>query len=148
MKDFLKEISLFSGLEEEERMQLVGIIEEKRFPKDSIIVYKGQISNELYMIRSGEVKVIVPGKEGHEITLAVLKKGDFFGEMSFFDEEEDQPRSATVITTRESHLLVIERKDFAKLSENFPHVALKILRGVIKRLRRTDEQIVRLSLKE
>ena len=65
-----------------------------RYPKKSTLVYAGAESSSLYYIVEGSVTVSIEDDEGHEMIVAYLNKGDFFGEMGLF--EEDDHRSAWV----------------------------------------------------
>ena len=64
----------------------------RRYPAKSTIIYAGDKSDSLYYIVKGSVTVLIEDDEGHEMIVAYLNDGDFFGEMAIFD---NQPRSAT-----------------------------------------------------
>lgn len=53
---------------------------------DSVIVSAGEPSDSLFYIVRGSVSVLIEDDEGHEIVLAYLNEGDFFGEVGMFDE--------------------------------------------------------------
>src|SRR6266850_831362 len=83
------------------------------------------------------------GNEGREAILAILNRGDFFGEMGLIDQA---PRSATVVTLEACELLTITRTDFMKcLQKNFD-LALNVIRGLVGRLREADQKIGSLAL--
>jgi len=69
---------------------------ERFYPKNSHIVRKDEAGTSLFLIRSGEVKVVLEEAAGGEIPLSILDKGSFFGEMSLFD---GRPRSAIETNT-------------------------------------------------
>ncbi|MCB1034179.1 MAG: cyclic nucleotide-binding domain-containing protein, partial [Acidobacteria bacterium] len=79
------------GLSHGELMTLATFSREKRFPADSSIFEEGDEGKEMYVILEGQARIckIIPGV-GEE-ALAILGRGDFFGEMSLIDGE---PRSA------------------------------------------------------
>ena len=70
--------------------------------------------------------------------LSILRSGDFFGEMSLID---DQPRSAHVIATEASNLMVLRRDEFRDCLEQAPRIALGLLQALSRRLRRADDKI-------
>ena len=92
----------------------------------------------MYIIISGKVKIIK--KKGTvETILATLEEGEFFGEMSLFD---NNPRSATVKTIGDVKLLEINQKDFLKKISKDPSLAFRILEKMSQRIRNTDEKIL------
>ena len=66
----------------------------RRYPAKSTIIYAGDKSDSLYYIVKGSVTVLIEDDEGHEMIVAYLNDGDFFGEMGLFDEKDS--RSAWV----------------------------------------------------
>jgi len=82
---------------------------------------------------------VVRDNEGREAILAILNRGDFFGEMGLIDQA---PRSATVVTLEACELLTITRADFMKcLQKNF-NLSMSVIRGswggCAKRTRRSE----------
>ncbi|KHE93823.1 MAG: cyclic nucleotide-binding domain-containing protein [Candidatus Scalindua rubra] len=138
MKEFLKEASIFTELNEEELNFLAKTAHEKFYPKDSFIVRKDEAGTSLFIIRSGEVKIILDDVSGGEIPLTILGKGSFFGEMSLFD---GRPRSATVIALKDTTAVEISREDFLQQITRSPEIALKIVAEMAYRFRHTDDTI-------
>ena len=81
------------------------------YPKNSMIFCEGEPGDELFIIKSGMVKIskVVDNKE---ILLAVLSKGDIFGEMAII---ESKPRGATAIAYEDSQILAVNNKNFDQL---------------------------------
>jgi CRP-like cAMP-binding protein len=136
--DVLKRVPLFADLSEADLTRFAEVTREREYPKNSIILFEDDPGDALYIVSTGQVKVVLIGEDGREVILSVLGDGDFFGEMSLID---DEPRSAHVIAMRDSHLLVLRRDDFQSRLEEHPKVALQLLRVLVKRLRRADEKI-------
>jgi len=65
-----------------------------------------------------------------------IPAGSFFGEMSLLDQG---PRTATVTAELPSRLVVITAKDFGKVIDDIPSIALKIMKGLATRIRKADE---------
>ena len=95
------------------------------------------------MVAEGQTKVVLFGASGREVILSLFRVGDFFGEMALLD---DQRRSATVMTTVPSKLLVLERSAFTRHLLSSPRSALPILAELSRRLRKADEVIGNLAL--
>ncbi|HEC79311.1 MAG TPA: Crp/Fnr family transcriptional regulator [candidate division WOR-3 bacterium] len=120
---------------------MVEGMERKLNPGD-VLFEEGDKGDVMYLIREGKIK-ITKGKGEDEKVLAVLKEGDFFGEMAIID---GSPRSASAIATTPVSLLVIDKETFkSKIKEN-PLIEY-VLETLSRRLRTTDEQIRLLTIK-
>ena len=102
------------------------------------IFEENSIGREMYIILTGKVKVIKE-RNGVETTLATLEEGDFFGEMSLFD---NNPRSATVRALGNVKLLEINQKNFLKKISRDPSLAFRMLEKMSQRIRKSDEEIL------
>ena len=118
---------------------------ERRFPKGSVILMEGDPGDALYLIADGQVKVILIGEDGREVILSVLGEGSFFGDMSLLD---DEPRSAHVVAMADATLLQLRRDDFQARLRSSPDVAIGLLRELSRRLRRADDTIGSLVLRD
>ncbi len=136
--EVLRRVPLFSDLTEADLLRFADVTREREYPKNSVILFEDDPGDALYIVSTGQVKVVLIGEDGREVILSVLGEGDFFGEMSLID---DEPRSAHVIAMKDSHLLVLRRDDFQAQLEEHPKIALKLLKVLVQRLRRADEKI-------
>ncbi len=139
----LQRVPLFSQLSPVDLQRVVAVAREKSYPKNSVILFEDDPGDALYVVASGQVKVVLIGDDGREVILSVLGEGDFFGEMSLLD---DEPRSAHVIAMEDSDLLVLRREDFEGILTQSPQIALALLRELTRRLRRADEKVGSLVL--
>jgi CRP-like cAMP-binding protein len=96
----------------------------------------------MYIIVEGRVKVTKLSGDGREKILELLEVGDFFGEMSLFDEA---PRSASVKGLSKVRILALARNDFLRLLARSPDLALSVIQELTRRLRQVDEQASSLS---
>jgi len=136
--DVLRKVPLFSDLSEGDLASFAEVTREREYPKNSVILFEDDPGDSLYIVSTGQVKVVLIGEDGREVILSVLGDGDFFGEMALID---DEPRSAHVIAMKDSQLLVLRRDDFQAQVAMHPQIALKLLRVLVQRLRRADEKI-------
>ena len=139
----LKNIPLFSGLSPVELKDILKLSEKRRYPRGNIVLYKGDVGQAIYLILKGKVKVVLFDEDGKEIILSTLKEGNYFGEMSAFDQ---MPRSATIVTVEESEFLMIRQKSIADQIKKNPQLSFKLLSEMSRRLREADEQISSLAL--
>ncbi len=110
----------------------------KDYKDGDTIFEENSIGKEMYIILTGNAKVIKK-KDGVETTLATLEEGDFFGEMSLFD---NSPRSATVKALGDIKLLEINQKNFLKKISRDPSLAFRMLEKMSQRIRNSDEIIL------
>ena len=110
----------------------------KDYKDGSIIFEENSIGKEMYIILSGNVKVIKE-KGDVETVIATLGEGDFFGEMSLFD---NYPRSATVKAEGNVSLLEINQKNFLKKISKDPSLVSRMLEKMSHRIRKTDDKIL------
>lgn len=139
----LSDVSLFAELPESDIEALSKLATIKTYPKNTIIISEGDYSDSLYGVLSGKVKVYLSDDEGKEIIINMLGTGDYFGELALIDEE---PRSASVMTTEESKLAVLSKSAFESVMESHPQIALRVISGLVKRLRNLTENVKSLAL--
>ena len=142
-KAFLKRVALFSGLTDTQIDRLAAGSVRRSFPKGRTIVAEGEPSQSLYVLLSGRAKVQRSDTEGKEVILAVLGPGECFGEMSLIDEA---PRSASVITIESCDFMSINKESFKSVLVSTPEISMRIMKGLVKRLREADKKIETLAL--
>jgi len=115
----------------------------RRVPSHRTIVTQDDPGASMFLIQSGRVKVGVFGENGREVTLAILRTGDSFGELSLFD---GGARSANCISMEPATLLELSRDDLVMHLTSHPRTALNMIGLLSKRLRHADETITQLAL--
>ncbi len=101
------------------------------------IFREGDLGTEMYIINEGKVEILNE-VGGEEQLLAVLEKGDFFGEMSVL---EDLPRAASARALTDVRLLQINGSTFDQLLQGNPEIAVRMMRKLSRRLRDADEMM-------
>ena len=139
----LKNTMPFRELNYDELHSILSIGKEQFFPDGKIIFSENDHGDAFYIITSGRIKISKKRPlGGEEEVLALLREGEFFGEMALL---EDRKRSAIASANRNSVLLVISKDKFRKLMESATSVATKLLWIFTKilshRLRQADEKI-------
>ena len=99
-------------------------------PGDAI-VRQGDVGDCMYVVQSGEVEVVQTSGAG-ERRLAVLKSGDFFGEMAVFEHEV---RSATVRARGEARVLKVDKRILMRRMKEDPLLAFNLLQTLSRRIR-------------
>jgi CRP/FNR family transcriptional regulator, cyclic AMP receptor protein len=146
-EDLLRRHPIFSRLAEKEVERLLEdeVSAERECPPQSVILREGEGGDSIFLIGSGAVQIVLLGKDGQEIVLAILRNGEVFGEMSLFQQK---PRSATVIAKEPCLLLEIKGEEFLKLAHTYPDIELKMLLTLSERLRHVNEQVLAVRQKE
>lgn len=111
----------------------------RHYPAKSVIIYAGDKPDVLYFIIDGSVTVLIEDEDGHEIVLAYLNKGDFFGEMGLFSE--DPNRSAWVRTRTACEVAEISYTKFRQLYADHPEILFAMASQMAARLRNTSRKV-------
>jgi CRP-like cAMP-binding protein len=113
----------------------------KHFTKGTVLFSEGDEGEDMYFIRSG--KVVIKKRVPHgDVVVAVLEKGDFFGEMAVL---ERIPRTAAAEMVEDGDLIVIGSDILADMLKEHPEIAVRMLRKYSLRLRETTKQIDELA---
>ncbi len=126
----LRKISILNELSDQQLGRFAQFMEVQYVAQHDVLVRQGDAGDAMYLVLEGLVRVrtIIGDKEN---TLAHLKAGDFFGEISLFDHG---PRSADVVANQDTVLLKVSSQSFQKLTEEFPELATPFLVAVAKTL--------------
>jgi CRP-like cAMP-binding protein len=109
-----------------------------RYTKGQVLFREGEEGEDMYIIQSGKVAIKKQVKDGPDATLAILEKGDFFGEMAVL---ERLPRSASAEVVEDGDLIKIDNEIFGDMIKANPEIAIRMLRKYSIRLRETNRQI-------
>ncbi len=148
LRNTLLAIPIFKGLSGREISLITNIMHERNYLSGEYIFYQGDPGIGMYIIREGtvEIKRVFENKE--TLSLALLNKGDFFGELALIDGEK---RSASGIAVEDTKVAVIFKPDLDEFVEKFPKTGTKILQGlnqvIIARLRKLNEDLISLHIK-
>jgi CRP/FNR family transcriptional regulator, cyclic AMP receptor protein len=132
----LRHVPLFESLDNEAARELCELLENLDCKPGATLFRAGDKGDAMYLIEQGRVRICVLATDGHQMTLAELGRGDFFGEMALLD---GQPRSADAVVTEDTRLAVLSRDHFLSFLGSNRNVALELLTALANRLRRTDE---------
>jgi CRP/FNR family cyclic AMP-dependent transcriptional regulator len=141
--DLIRRVPLFSMLTNDQAQAIADSVVKRRFRRGEIIVEHGRKSNALFILLNGRARVLTSDSRGREVILAVLQPGDYVGEMSLID---NQPHSATVRAEVQTDMLILGRAEFARCLPENSSLAYAVMRGLVQRLRKADQQIESLAL--
>ncbi len=141
----LRKVPLFGELSAGEIEQIARRCSSLHARRGTMIVAEAEEGSTLFIIVRGQVKVSHIASDGREVILAILREGDFFGELALLD---GKARSASVIALEDTDLLTLRRSDFLALLNDRPNIAISLLRELAARIRACDQQISSLSLRD
>ncbi|MDR3012751.1 MAG: cyclic nucleotide-binding domain-containing protein [Chitinispirillales bacterium] len=104
---------------------------ERTYLKNAVIFPEGEPGDELFIIKSGAVKIAKAAAEGGEILLAILQPGDIFGEMALMDAS---PRTASAIAYENCQLRALSRDSFEQMIKTQPVLIARITTQLAERI--------------
>ncbi len=122
----LRRVKILGGLTDEQLERFARFVEVEKAPQWSVIVKQGEPGDTMYFILEGELRVRI-NVMGKETILTTLGVGEFFGDISLFDQG---PRSADVVANSDSVLVKISAEGFDQLAQEAPDLATPFLRAI------------------
>lgn len=138
-------VSIFSVLTEEQLIKLTEKITHKNYKKGQIIFFEGDISDKLYVINRGKIKIFKYTREGKEQILYILSEGDFVGDLSLLKKDEFKFNAEAL---EDANICVLTKDDFDGIVRENPEIALEILQVVYDRIVKLENLIQSLSTKD
>jgi len=146
-RDRLRELALFSELEDEALDRLAGLSRILYLPKKTVLFNEGEPYRGMFVVLDGLAVVYKQSKEGRILILEVCRPGDTFAEVPLF-EEEDAGYPDHARTTRDSEILFLPKKSFTPFLKQHPEVAWEMLTGFASKLKETTLQLEGVTLRE
>ncbi len=119
--------------------QFLAHCHRRQFPAKAAIIRQGDPAGELFFIISGSVTVLLEDDKGHEIVLAYLNPGDFFGEIGLFNE--DANRTALVRARAKCEIAQISYNKLRGLTDLYPDLIIAMTSQMARRLRNTNRKL-------
>lgn len=116
----------------------------KTFPSKKIIYVQQELSSNVYLIKSGRVRLSILHKNGSEQSLTILEEGCAFGELSVFD---DLPNFGTATTIVECKIFVIPNKVFKQMLLMDDELSNIIIKSLVRKIRTLSSLVEALSFK-
>jgi CRP/FNR family transcriptional regulator, cyclic AMP receptor protein len=122
--DWLRRVSLFADLSEDELTALADCLGRRVFTRDMILYHKGGPAQNLYIIESGAVRIFALSETGHEITLHVYGPRECFGETALLD---GNLRSSGAMALERTVVYTLRRDNFLRCLESHRQVARRVV---------------------
>jgi len=140
--DKLKQVPLFSTMDDQEIAGVHAIMEQNTFAPGQVIFREGDAGDNFHVILEGSIQFLIQDASGGELLLDEAGTGGFFGELSMLTGE---PRSARVRAVGPVKTLSLDRAEFTDFLMKHPHAAIDVLTVLGRRLLRSD-QLLRQSV--
>lgn len=145
--ELLAKVGVFSLLSSEEIGQVAEHLATVKLTAGQTLFHEGDQGNDLYIIADGAAAVSIRLPDGGDKEIARFAPGDFFGEMSIFD---NAPRSASCCALEKSVLYSLSKDAFTDIITEHPALALKLMYRMLnvttQRLRGTSEFVSEMVL--
>ena len=141
--ELLRRVPLFSLLTTIQAESIADAVVKRRYRKGEAIVEQGKKSCALTILLTGRARVVSTDTRAREVILAILRPGDYVGEMSLIDQA---PHSASVFAEVQTDTLVLDQVIFARCLPDSDSMAYAVLKGLVHRLRQADRKIESLAL--
>ena len=136
----LREVPLFSTLDDEEIAILAGQVEVRKFAPRQRIYKQGATAERAYVMVSGGVRVTTVDEDNQEVIVDQPGPGEFFGFASML---EGTPHQTEAMATDETVCIEVDRNDILTLVQRKPHAAMDLL-SVLGRQFHAAQQLIRL----
>ncbi len=140
--ELLARVPVFSTLQDGDLEQIAQLAVPRSFEAGQVVLREGDRSDTCYIVQAGRARAVHEHGDGRTITLATFGPGDIFGELALF---EDERRSATVEALGEMRVVAVLGPDMRRLIAEHPKIAMRLLIGLGRRLRETNERLARRS---
>jgi len=156
-KEYLKKVSLFKGLNDEQLQHIIRAMIVLDFETGDFVMREGETGTEIYILLKGEIEIskslVLPqwmqSAQKQEKSLLRLseKHSPFFGEMSMFGEEST--REASIKATQFCQIACLKKENLLQEIEKDPAIGTHIYRNIaselVKRLRKANKDILKLT---
>ena len=142
MVERLRRLPLFARLSDDELGDLAGRIRLRPYKRAEVIFRKDDPGTHLYLVLEGAVKISLPGEFGQEALVAIMRPGEFFGELALFDRS---PRSAGATALEDTRAALLASDDFLAFLEHHPSAVRVVLETLARTIRRLSDRVEHLT---
>ena len=139
--NLLAQIPFFTDLPEEELDRLMSELEVVNLKSGQILFREGEVGENLYIVVSGELEILMGPETNDELVLNILHEGEYIGEMSLI--QPGGQRSASTRARGDVILLSMSRTQFKDLLNRHPELAKSMVSVLSQRLVNTNVQTFR-----
>lgn len=131
----LRRVSLFAGLSFEQLEAIKRVMKELQYVRGEAVVSEGDTGEDLFVLLEGEAQAYKSYGTPEQLYLSTFTPVSYFGEIAILDSA---PRSATVVTTKDSRLLSLDGQRFRELILQAPEISFEVFRVLTARIRAAE----------
>ena len=139
----IKKIALFGGLTDEQILKIGHLLEMTHYAANELIFKEGTEPSHIYIIKSGQVKIVCDRPDKKEFEIVMLEVGECFGETSVIGI---LPHSGSAISMTDTDLIILSRNTLMTLYHSDPKlfglIILNIAREACRRLYKTNHVVL------
>ena len=122
--------------------EFLSAAHRRKYRRESTIIFAGEDSDSIYYLLKGSVTVLIEDDSGHEIIVAYLNEGDFFGEMAMFSKG---PRTAWVKAKTDCEVAELGYQKFIEVNRDDPGMLYELATQLADRLDKTTQKVGNLA---
>lgn len=138
-------VPIFQSLKPEDLMGISHIMTHKTYKKGEVIFLAGDLSNHLFVVRKGTVKITHVFEDGREQVVRIIQAGDFFGELALF---RNSPLTSNAEAIVETEVCILQGHAFKDIIVKIPSLQLNLLNQLSERLEKAEFQLSRLNTQD
>ncbi len=141
---YLKNINLFHGMSDEQMRMVEQRTVMREVRRREVLYLPGDAGDRIYLLKRGVVKISALQEDGREVLLALLRKGEVFGEEAVID---DSPRDHVAEAYEDALVCIITRQDFMDILRSHPELVFKVTKLIGLRLKTFRTRVEHLLFK-
>lgn len=134
---FLRRVPLFRDLDESALRIFARVAHLKNVPRHTFLFYQDDQGDAAYVIRSGEILILLTTSDGRELVINTMHAGECLGELALLT---NAPRTASALAQQDSQVIALPRAEFLNELERQPKLMRHILEITAQRLRASTER--------
>ncbi len=141
---YLKNINLFQGMSREQMASIEGRTVMREVRRREVLYLPGDAGDRIFLLKRGVVKISGLFEDGRQVNLALLRKGEVFGEEAVLD---DAPRDHMAEAHDDALICILTKTDFMEILQGHPGMAFKVTKLMGFRLKTFRNRVERLLFK-
>jgi CRP-like cAMP-binding protein len=141
----LRQVDLFNGLASSDVRQLGELVETELREQGDTIYQVGDLSDTVYVLKSGKIKLSRTSEDGKELILAYIRPGEVFGELAITGQEL---RNGTATVVEDAFICSIRREHMNEYLTRNPKLAMEFSRVIGKRKQQIEARVIDLVTKD
>jgi CRP/FNR family transcriptional regulator, cyclic AMP receptor protein len=145
---YLKNINVFEGMSDEEMSRIDAMARMSSVRPNQPIAFPDEIMRNIYVLKSGHVKISRIDSDGHELILEVVGPGEMFGELALLGDQEGSGASDMIQALDDVLICAFRRDMFEQMMRDNPDLTIRITKRIGLRLRKFEQRVTGLVFRD